>query len=51
MSERQHEIAVMRALGAGRRTVMLLVLLESILLSLAGGLAGLGGGPRPDRRC
>ena len=40
MSERQHEIAVMRALGAGRRTVMLLVLLESILLSLAGGLAG-----------
>ena len=50
MSERQHEIAVMRALGAGRRTVMLLVLLESILLSLAGGLAGLAGGPRPDRR-
>ncbi|HEY2892586.1 MAG TPA: ABC transporter permease [Pirellulales bacterium] len=40
MSERQHEIAVMRALGAGRRTVMVLVLLESILLSLAGGLAG-----------
>lgn len=40
MSERQHEIAVMRALGAGRQTVMVLVLLESILLSLAGGLAG-----------
>lgn len=40
MSERQHEIAVMRALGAGRRTVMFIVLLESILLSLAGGLAG-----------
>ncbi len=40
MSERQHEIAVIRALGAGRRTVMLLVLLESILLSLGGGLAG-----------
>ncbi len=40
MAERQHEIAVMRALGAGRQTVMLLVLLESILLSLAGGLAG-----------
>jgi putative ABC transport system permease protein len=40
MSERQHEIAVMRALGAGRRTVMVLVLLESILLSLAGGIAG-----------
>jgi putative ABC transport system permease protein len=40
MSERQHEIAVMRALGAGRQTVMRLVLLESILLSLAGGVAG-----------
>ena len=40
MSERQHEIAVVRALGAGRRKVMLLVLLESILLSLGGGLLG-----------
>ncbi|HEX3725818.1 MAG TPA: ABC transporter permease [Pirellulales bacterium] len=40
MSERRHEIAVIRALGAGRRTVMLIVLLESILLSLIGGLAG-----------
>ncbi len=36
MSERRHEIAVMRALGAGRTTVMLIVLLESILLSLGG---------------
>jgi ABC-type lipoprotein release transport system permease subunit len=40
MSERRHEIAVIRALGAGRRTVMAIVLAESILLSLAGGLAG-----------
>ena len=40
MSERRHEIAVMRALGAGRQTVMFIVLLESILLSLAGGLLG-----------
>jgi putative ABC transport system permease protein len=40
MSDRRHEIAVMRALGAGRRTVMFIVLLESILLSLLGGLAG-----------
>lgn len=40
MSERRHEIAVMRALGAGRRTVMAIVLFESILLSLGGGLAG-----------
>jgi putative ABC transport system permease protein len=40
MSERRHEIAVIRALGAGRQTVMFIVLAESILLSLAGGLAG-----------
>ena len=40
MSERQHEIAVMRALGAGRSTVMRIVLLESILLALGGGLLG-----------
>ncbi|HZZ71512.1 MAG TPA: ABC transporter permease [Pirellulales bacterium] len=40
MSERKHEIAVMRALGAGRSTVMRIVLFESILLSLGGGLLG-----------
>ncbi len=40
MSDRRHEIAVMRALGAGRRTVMSIVLLESILLALCGGLFG-----------
>jgi putative ABC transport system permease protein len=40
MSERRHEIAVMRALGAGRGTVMSIILLESTLLSLAGGLVG-----------
>jgi putative ABC transport system permease protein len=41
MSERRHEIAVMRALGAGRLTVMLVILLESILLSVGGGVLGL----------
>ena len=41
MSERRHEIAVMRAFGAGRTTVMLVILLESILLSLGGGGLGL----------
>jgi len=41
MSERRHEIAVMRALGAGRQTVLMVILLESILLSLLGGLAGI----------
>ncbi|MDZ4820452.1 MAG: ABC transporter permease [Planctomycetota bacterium] len=40
MSERRHEIAVMRALGASRGTVMLIMLLESILLAVAGGIAG-----------
>jgi putative ABC transport system permease protein len=41
MSDRRHEIAVMRALGARRVTVMLIILLESILLSLLGGGLGL----------
>lgn len=41
MSERRREIAVMRALGAQRRTILTIVLLESILLSVLGGLAGL----------
>jgi putative ABC transport system permease protein len=40
MSERRHEIAVMRALGAGRGTVMTIILLEAVLLSLLGGGAG-----------
>ncbi len=40
MSDRSREIAIMRALGAGRQTVMVVVLLESILLSLLGGVAG-----------
>jgi len=41
MSDRRREIAVMRALGAGRGTVMNIVLIESILLSVGGGLAGI----------
>lgn len=40
MSDRRHEIAVMRALGARRRTVLIVILLESILLSLGGGAFG-----------
>jgi len=40
MSERSHDIAVMRALGASRAAVMWIILFESILLSLLGGLAG-----------
>jgi putative ABC transport system permease protein len=41
MSERSHDIAVMRALGASRGAVMAIVLVESILLSLGGGLLGM----------
>jgi putative ABC transport system permease protein len=40
MSERRHDIAVMRALGASRTAVMGIILIESILLSLLGGIAG-----------
>jgi putative ABC transport system permease protein len=41
MSERRGDIAVMRALGASRSAVMVIVLVESILLSLGGGLLGM----------
>jgi len=40
MIGRRHEIAVMRALGAGRRTVMTIVMLESVMLSVGGGVIG-----------
>lgn len=41
MSERSHDIAVMRALGASRGAVMAIILVESILLALGGGLLGI----------
>ncbi len=44
MNDRRQEIAIMRALGARRSTVMVVILLESILLSLGGGLLGLAMG-------
>ncbi len=40
MSQRQQEIAVMRALGANRTKVMMIILCEAILLALVGGLLG-----------
>ena len=40
MNDRKREIAVMRALGARRTTVMGIVLCESIILSVGGGLLG-----------
>jgi len=41
MSDRRRDIAVMRALGADRRQVRKIVLCESILLSLVGGVLGM----------
>jgi putative ABC transport system permease protein len=41
MSERSHDIAVMRALGASRGAVMAIILVESILLAVGGGLIGI----------
>lgn len=44
MSQRHHEIAVMRALGASRSKVMRIVLWEAVLLSVAGGILGWAAG-------
>ncbi len=41
MSERRKEIAIMRALGAQRSTVFSVILLESMLLCVGGGILGL----------
>lgn len=41
MNDRKREIAIMRALGASRGTVMSVILLESIILALGGGAIGL----------
>lgn len=41
MSARRREIAIMRALGAQRGTVFAIILAESIILCLGGGLLGL----------
>jgi putative ABC transport system permease protein len=41
MADRRREIAIMRALGARRQSVFLIILAESILLCLGGGLLGL----------
>lgn len=44
MSDRRRDIAVMRALGASRSTVSWVILLESLLLALGGGLIGSAAG-------
>src|SRR5215510_8569863 len=42
--ERKREIATMRALGARRATILVIVLLESCALAVAGGALGVLGG-------
>ncbi len=44
MNERRHDVAIMRALGAGRSAVMAIVLLESLILAIGGGVAGWAAG-------
>ena len=44
MSERRHEIAVMRSLGASRTVVLAIILCESIIIAMFGGLLGWIGG-------
>ena len=41
MADRKREIAIMRALGARRRTVFSIIVAEAILLCMLGGLVGL----------
>ncbi|MBN8625290.1 MAG: ABC transporter permease [Planctomycetes bacterium] len=40
MNERRREIAIMRSLGARRGSVLSVIMLESLLLALCGGVAG-----------
>jgi putative ABC transport system permease protein len=40
MADRRREIGIMRALGARRQTVFSIILLESLLLCVVGGLLG-----------
>ncbi|MDF2629495.1 MAG: ftsX-like permease family protein [Symbiobacteriaceae bacterium] len=44
VQERSRELALLRAVGAGQRQVMGLVLREALLLGALGGLAGVGAG-------
>ena len=51
VGERTGEIGLMRALGATRRQVLQLFLLEAVMLSVAGGAVGVLGGLRPSAGC
>lgn len=41
MNERKRDIAIMRSLGAGRFTIMKIIILEGAFISLAGGVLGI----------
>ncbi|MCU0427844.1 MAG: ABC transporter permease [Candidatus Kapabacteria bacterium] len=42
LNERRREIAILRALGARRQTIFLLILSESVMIALVGGVVGIG---------
>ena len=44
VAERTAEVGLLKALGAGRRQILAVFLVEAALLSVTGGLAGLGAG-------
>lgn len=44
MSDRKHEIAILRILGAGRSTVMKMIILEGMFVSIAGAFLGIASG-------
>ncbi len=44
VTERTHEIGIRRALGAKRRDIIRQFLIETVLLAIVGGVAGLMGG-------
>lgn len=44
VSERTSEVGLLKALGATRRQILLIFLLEAVLLSVAGGILGLASG-------
>jgi putative ABC transport system permease protein len=44
VNERQREIGILRSLGAKRKTVFSLITVEAVIVSLIGGIAGIGAG-------
>jgi len=44
VNERQREIGILRSLGARKKTVFSLITLEAVIISIIGGIAGIGTG-------